>query len=105
MRKSHGPALEKRRCELALCEVCKGKAVVKPLFYELPCDSCNASGWVEASTGDALPLEELVIQLSFMLQAARRQLKEALNPRPIGAEATYQEGNRLGAGGTNYTGD
>ncbi|HDS1801213.1 TPA: hypothetical protein QEM76_004078 [Pseudomonas putida] len=105
MKKSHGPELNKRRIALALCEACKGKAVVRPLIYELPCDSCNASGWVEASTGDALPLEELVIQLSFMLQAARRQLKEALNPRPIGAEATYQGSNRRGAGGTNYTGD
>jgi hypothetical protein len=26
-------------------------------------------------------------------------------PRAIGPEAVYQEGNRLGAGGSNYTGD
>lgn len=105
MKKSHGPAFRKERIELALCEACRGKAVIKPLFFELPCDSCNASGWVEASTGAALPLEELVIQLSFRLQAARRQLKEALNPQAIGPEATYQGTNRLGAGGSNYTGD
>lgn len=103
--KKHGPSFRKERIDLAQCPACRGRAVVKPLFFELPCDRCNASGWVEASTGEALPLEELVIQLSFRLQTARRQLKEALNPRPTGPEATYQEGNRLGAGGANYTGD
>lgn len=105
MKKSHGPELKRRRIDLALCETCRGAAVVKPLFFELPCDTCNASGWVEASTGEALPLEELVTQLNFKLQAAQRQINELRNPRAIGPEATYQGSNRLGAGGSNFTGD
>ncbi|MNE97613.1 hypothetical protein D3C80_1959880 [compost metagenome] len=66
---------------------------------------CNASGWVVASTGEALPVEDLVTQLSLRLQAAQRQINELKQPRAIGPEAIYQEGNRLGAGGINYTGD
>ncbi len=105
MKKSHGPAFRRERIDLAQCPACRGKAVIKGVFHELACVQCNASGWVEALTGNALPLEDLVIQLSFRLQASRRQLKEALNPRVVGPEATYQGSNRLGAGGTNYTGD
>lgn len=72
-------------------------------FYELPCDHCNASGWVAASSGEALPLEELVTQLSLKLQDAHRQLEQLKNPQASGPEATYQGSNRRGAGGTNYT--
>lgn len=74
-------------------------------FYELPCDHCNASGWVVAATGEALPLDELVTQLSMRLQAAHRQIEQLKNPQASGPEATYQGSNQRGAGGTNYTGD
>ena len=97
MRKSHGPAFNKQLIELAQCPTCRGKAVTKSMFYELACTGCNASGWVAAS-GEALPLEELVTQLNFKLQAAQRQINELRNPQ-------RQEVNRFGAGGTNYTGD
>ena len=105
MKKSLGPSLRKERVDLAQCPACRGKAVTKGLFFEMACDSCNASGWVEALTGNALPADELVTQLSFRLQAAERQINELRNPRAIGPEATYQGSNRLGAGGSNYTGD
>lgn len=105
MRKSHGPSFRKERIDLAQCPACRGKAVIKGVFHEMACIQCNASGWVEASTGSALPLEELVTQLNFKLQAAQRQINELRNPRAAGTEATYQEGNRRGVGGTNYTGD
>lgn len=105
MKKSHGPSLRKERIDLAQCPACRGKAVIKGVFFEMPCDGCNASGWVEALTGEALHLEELVTQLNFKLQAAQRQINELRNPRATGPEATYRDGNRLGAGGSNYTGD
>lgn len=103
--KKHGPSFRKERIDLAQCPACRGKAVIKGVFYEIACVQCAASGWVEALTGEALPLEELVTQLNFKLQAAERQINELRNPRPIGPEATYQESNRRGSGGTNYTGD
>ncbi|WP_433886664.1 hypothetical protein [Pseudomonas vranovensis] len=105
MIKSHGPAFRKQAVELAQCPACRGKAVIKGVFHDLACVQCNASGWVAAATGEALPVEELVIQLSLRLQAAQRQINELKQPRVVGPEAIYQEGNRLGAGGINYTGD
>lgn len=105
MKKSHGPAFTKPVIDLAQCPECRGKAVIKGLFHDLPCDRCNASGWVAAATGEALALDELVTQLSMRLQAATRQIEQLRNPRATGPEALYQQGNRLGAGGTNYTGD
>ncbi|MBF8730466.1 hypothetical protein IRZ59_08395 [Pseudomonas guariconensis] len=105
MKKSHGPAFKKAVIELAQCPLCRGRAVTKGLFHELPCDHCNASGWVAAATGEALALDELVTQLSMRLQAALRQIEQLKMARATGPEALYQEGNRLGAGGSNYTGD
>jgi len=105
MRKSHGPAFKKAVIELDICPLCRGRAVTQGVFHELPCDHCNASGWVVAATGEALALDELVTQLSMRLEAATRQIELLKNPRATGPGAQYQEGNRLGAGGSNYTGD
>ena len=105
MKKSHGPAFKRAVIELAQCPLCRGRALTQGVFHELPCDHCNASGWVVAATGEALPLDELVTQLSMRLQAATRQIEQLKNPQASGREAIYQGSNRLGAGGTNYTGD
>ena len=105
MSKSHGPSFKKAVIELGKCPVCRGRAVTQGLFHELPCDHCNASGWVVAATGEALALDELVTQLSMALQAATRQIEQLKGPQAGGPEAGYQGSNRLGAGGTNYTGD
>ncbi|MEE1866919.1 hypothetical protein [Pseudomonas auratipiscis] len=105
MMKKHGPAFKKEVIELAQCPACKGKAVIQGVFHQMACVQCNASGWVAAGTGDALPVEELVTQLSLRLQAAQRHINELKHPRAVGPEALYQEGNRLGGGGTNFTGD
>lgn len=104
-RKSHGPAFKKAVIKLAQCPLCRGRAVTQGVFHELPCDRCNASGFVAAETGEALALDELVTQLSMRLQAALRQIEQLKRPRAGGPEGGYQDGNRLGAGGTNYTGD
>jgi hypothetical protein len=105
-KKTHGPAFRAAQLDLAKCTVCKGKAVVKGVFHELACIQCNASGWVTAETGEALPLEVLVTQLSIRLLAAEHQV-ELLKREPLmsGPAAQYVRNNRRGAGGTNYTGD
>lgn len=105
MKKSHGPALQKPVIDLAQCPECRGRAVIKGVFYDLSCDRCSASGWVAAATGEALALDELVTQLSMRLQAANRQIEQLKSPHAGGPEAGYQGSNRRGAGGTNYTGD
>ncbi|WP_122572391.1 hypothetical protein [Pseudomonas viridiflava] len=104
MRKQHGPALKVEQLGLSRCLVCNGRAVVKGVFHELACVRCNASGWVLAASGQPLPLEVLVTQLSIRLQAA--ELLIAQLERPVrGAQQQYEQNNRRGAGGSNYTGD
>lgn len=105
LKKSHGPALKVDQLDLAQCSTCHGKAFVIGVFHQLPCLQCNASGWVAAETGEPLPLEVLVSQLSIRLQAAEHQIAQFNCFKPSGAEAQYNENNRRGAGGTNYTGD
>ncbi|WP_232968587.1 hypothetical protein [Pseudomonas putida] len=105
MRKSHGPSFKKAVIDLGQCPLCRGRAVTQGVFHELPCDRCNASGWVAAATGEALPLNELVTQLSMRLRAALRQIEQLKNPQASGPEATYQGSNQRGAGRANYTGD
>ncbi|WP_099431095.1 hypothetical protein [Pseudomonas mosselii] len=105
MRKSHGPTLHKERVILSRCPDCQGKAVMKGIFYELPCGRCNASGWLSALTGEPLPLEELVTQLGLRVRELEQQVDRQRPPCTEGPAAQYQTNNRRGAGGTNYTGD
>ncbi len=106
MKKSHGPAFLAAQLDLALCPACRGRAVIKGVFHELACVQCNASGWVAAETGEALPLDVLVTQLSIRLQAANRRIEQLKRPVQIPALAAhYEQNNRRGAGGSNYTGD
>lgn len=106
MNKSHGPAFRAAQLDLAKCPTCRGKAVIKGVFHELACVQCNASGWVSADTGEALPLEVLVTQLSIRLQAAEEQISKIHCFKPAsGPEAAYEQNNRRGAGASNFTGD
>lgn len=106
MQKRQGPGFKRERIELEPCSICKGRAVVGGVFYELVCTDCNGSGWVVQGTKLVLPVDELVTQLSFKLQQAQREiLVFKAHPTPIGPQSQYEQPNRLGAGGTNYTGD
>lgn len=106
MRKRHGPEFRAQQLDLAKCPACRGRAVVDGVFHELPCLPCHASGWVSADTGEALPLDVLVTQLSLRLQAAEQQIEQLKRSAPMnGPAAQYKQNNRRGAGGTNFTGD
>jgi len=86
--------------------ICEGKAVVKGVFYELVCTDCNGSGWVVRGSKLVLSTDELVTQLSFKLQHAQREISALKgSPSMAGPQIQYEQSNRLGAGGTNYTGD
>lgn len=94
------------RMDLVHCSVCQGSAVVKGVFFELICTDCNGSGWVVSGSRLVLPLDELVTQLSFKLQQAQREIAALKGPaKVVGPQRQYEQSNRLGAGGTNYTGD
>lgn len=106
MQKGRIPGFKRERIELEPCSICDGKAVVNGLFYELVCTDCNGSGWVVMGSKLVLSSDELVTQLSFKLQQVQREvLALKTSPTPIGPQSQYEQPNRLGAGGTNYTGD
>ena len=106
MQKGRVPGFKREQIELEPCSICEGKTVVKGLFYELVCTDCNGSGWVVHGTKLVLSVDELVIQLSFKLQQAQREILALKTPpTAIGPQSQYEQPNRLGAGGTNYTGD
>ena len=104
MQKRPVPGFKRERIELELCSICKGKAVIKGLFYELVCTDCNGSGWVVRGSKLVLSSDELVTQLSFKLQQTQREI-EVLKSAANVAKSQHEQPNRLGAGGTNYTGD
>jgi len=108
MKKSHGPDLRRRVIPLKTCDMCRGRAVIKGVFHDLDCIACNASGWVRQDNGEALEAQELITQLSFNLQKAMKQLAQVVDLNQTVDATTarhYQQNNRLGAGGTHYTGD
>ena len=103
MKRRHGPDLQKQLRPLAPCRECQGRGVVKGLFYEMPCDGCHGSGFVDAQTGERLDLEELVLQLGKALRLERQ--KPANLPAAAGAERDYGSDNgRHGLRG-HWTGD
>ncbi|QXH64233.1 hypothetical protein [Pseudomonas azerbaijanorientalis] len=106
MQKGQGHGFKRQLIELEPCPTCKGKAVVKGLFYELICTACNGSGWVIWGSRLVLSSDELVTQLSFKLQQAQRDIELLQMASSTSGQAEYYEtNNRRGAGGTNYTGD
>jgi Zn ribbon nucleic-acid-binding protein len=105
MKKSHGPTFKKRLIKLAECPVCQGRTAVQGVFHELACEACNASGWIDGWTRQALPLDELVIQLGMNLRVAKNQIEQLSKPPVNGPGAQYEQNNRRGVGGTNFTGD
>ena len=104
MKKSHGPALRKELKPLMVCGICHGATVISGVFHQLDCIQCNASGWVCATTGEAMPLPDLVQQLSLKLRNMAAELSGATLARG-GANEQYEQNNRRGPGATNFTGD
>ncbi len=82
MQKRPVPGFDRERIELEPCSICKGKAVVKGVFFELVCTYCNGSGWVVGGSKLVLSSDELVTQLSFKLQEAQREIAALKGPAP-----------------------
>lgn len=104
MKKSHGPAFRRELKPLMECATCRGTTVVSGVFHQLDCPACNASGWICAVSGEALPPAVLVQQLSMKLRNVTAELSRARQSIG-GAHEQYEQNNRRGAGGSNYTGD
>jgi len=83
VKKPHGPAFRAAQLDLAKCPACRGRAVINGVFHELACVQCNASGWVTAETGESLPLDVLVTQLSIRSRPQIINLRNFASwPRP-----------------------
>lgn len=105
MKKKYGPAFKKQVIPLKACPACNGRAVISGVFHEIDCIQCHASGWVRFDNGQALELQELVTQLGFNLRIACKQIDEHTRGRRFDVPEYYEQNNRRGAGGSNYTGD
>ena len=73
--KKSGPAFRQQKVALARCDECTGRGVVKPMFYEMACVTCHASGIVDKDTGEGLPLADLVLQLRIRLNEKNEETK------------------------------
>jgi hypothetical protein len=104
VKKTHGPSFRRELMPLVVCSACRGATVTAGTFYQIDCLACNASGWVSADTGEALPVEVMVQQLSMRLRNITAELNRARHSQG-GAHEQYEQNNRRGAGGSNYTGD
>ena len=104
MKKTYGPAFVRCLIPLTDCPSCVGKGIIQGVFHQFDCVACNASGWVCRSTGDALPLEDLVPQLSMKLRNITAELARAKHAQG-GAHEQYEQNNRRGTGASNFTGD
>lgn len=103
MKKIHGPAFVRCLIPLADCPSCAGKGIIQGVFHQLDCIGCHASGLVHAETLESLPLEDLVVQLGMLLRRERFMTK--VKTAATGIVSQYQQNNRRGAGGSNFTGD
>ncbi|WP_296187857.1 hypothetical protein [Pseudomonas sp. UBA1879] len=104
MKKNHGPSFRRELKPLMVCGTCRGATVTPGVFHQIDCFKCNASGWVCAETGEALPVEVMVQQLSMRLRNVTAELSRS-RLSIGGAHEQYEQNNRLGPGGSNYTGD
>lgn len=103
MKKQHGPTFVRCQIPLTDCPTCIGKGIVQGIFHQLDCIGCHGSGQVQAVTLEALPIEELVLQLGMLLRCERHNSKST--PALDRVVAQYQEINRRGPGGSSYKGD
>jgi hypothetical protein len=104
MKRTHGPALRRQRKSMMECGACRGAGIVGGVFHDLDCVTCDGTGWLCAVTGSPLALPELVLELNRRLRDALAEVGRARH-QIGGAQQQYNENNRRGAGGTNYTGD
>ncbi|SHM46080.1 hypothetical protein SAMN05216593_10119 [Pseudomonas asturiensis] len=104
MKKSHGPSFRRELKFIVECNICMGKGVYTGLFHQLECVSCHGSGWVCGHTLQPVPLNDIVPVLNQRLKEALAEIASA-NRQRGGAHQQYEQNNRRGAGGSNYTGD
>ncbi|PRW84200.1 hypothetical protein [Pseudomonas fluorescens] len=106
MKKSSGPAFVRCLIPMTECPSCNGAGLIRGVFHQLECIGCHSSGFVHAETLEPLLMQDLVIQLGLKLRSVRAVVKSLESGSSHQGEfAQYNQNNRRGAGGTNFTGD
>lgn len=111
MNKCHGPAFRRELKFIVECNVCRGTGIYTGVFHQMTCENCHSSGWVCGRTLKTLPLMDVVQVLNVRLRdamlelASARQALVGMNRESSGAAQQYEQNNRRGAGGSNFTGD
>ena len=103
MKKRCGPSLSQEKRLLKRCPFCHGTGLVRPMFHEMPCDHCHASGVVCKETGQSLQIHDLVLQMRIRLNDREKELAD-LRQR-LAALSKENDGWGYGAGGQRYHGD
>lgn len=75
MSKRSGPAFRQQARPLKKCQACNGQGITRGLFHELPCEACGAAGVVDKATGEALPPEDLLLQMRLRLNRAHEEIR------------------------------
>lgn len=108
--KRHGPAFRRELRFIVECPTCGGKGTYAGVFHQMDCPQCLGAGWVCGHTLKAIAASEIVPVLNSRLRDALAEIAKARrmlgnDGAGQGPEQQYQQNNRRGAGGTNYTGD
>lgn len=69
-------SFRQQRVPLKPCPSCIGAGTKRGVFFEMPCPDCHASGLVDKDTGEALALEDLVLQLMLRWRESRNRERE-----------------------------
>jgi len=104
MKKEHGPSFRRQLKFIVECNVCCGSGVYQGVFHQMDCQHCLGSGWVCGHTLQTLQLSDVVTVLNARLKEALATIATARQGLG-GPQKQYEENNRRGAGGTNFTGD
>ncbi|MFL1404207.1 hypothetical protein ACJO2E_02535 [Marinobacter sp. M1N3S26] len=110
MKSRSGPEFRQQARPLKKCPGCHGRGVTKGVFYEMPCPDCNAGGVVCKETGQALAVEDLVVQLRLWLGKAmedNRRLRRRFADSKADDSSGRGYGETRGRGpmGMKYHGD
>ncbi|MDR9749863.1 hypothetical protein RG836_00250 [Pseudomonas sp. SZMC_28357] len=105
MKKQHGPAFVRCLIPMADCPSCAGAGLVKGVFHQMDCIGCHGAGLVHAETLEAIPVDDLVVQLGMKVRNLAAQLKTLDCSTPSAEARHYQQDNTRGAGRSTFRGD
>lgn len=105
MKKQHGPALVRSLIPMTECPSCAGKGYINGLLHQLDCIGCHGAGLVHAETLEAIPVNDLVVQLGMKVRNLTARLKTLDCSTPSAEARHYQQDNTRGAGRTTFRGD